>query len=55
MTHSRFAGVTPSSRWIDGSATLTIVMSSRIIACPTQDAISVSRSALGVSRVTRRP
>src|SRR5215217_4064257 len=48
-THSRLPGVTPSSRWIDGSATFTIVLSSRIIACPRHIATSVSRRLRGSS------
>ena len=43
MIHSSVAGVAPSSAWIDGSATFTIVVSSRIMPCPKHIATSVSR------------
>jgi hypothetical protein len=44
ITHSRPWGVESSSRSMDGRATFTIVMSSRIIACAIQQAASVSPS-----------
>jgi hypothetical protein len=48
MAHSKFAGVTPSSRWMDGSATFTMVLSSRIIPCPMHIATSVRRWRAGL-------
>lgn len=47
--HSRLPGETPSPVWIAGSATFTIVLSSRIMPCPMHMAMSVSRCLRGLS------
>ena len=41
-TQIRLPGSTSSSRWIDGRATFTIVLSSRIMPCATHIATSVT-------------
>ena len=51
-THCRFAAVTPSSDWIEGSATFTIVTSSSSMNCATHDAASVPSRRAGVSPAT---
>ena len=44
--------MTPSSDWIDGSATFTIVTSSSSMNCATHDAASVPSRRAGVSPAT---
>jgi hypothetical protein len=50
MTQTRLPVDTSSSRWIDGSATFSVVTSRRIRNCEQQQAASVQRWRAGVTR-----
>src|SRR5687767_6925353 len=56
MTHCRFSGSKPSSVWIDGSATLTIAMSSTTTKIAVQTrARAFQRLGSGAATLTAAP